>query len=116
MKRISLILMLFAAVSLVGMSQNPQRGQRLESEKIAFYTSKLNLSPEEAQNFWPVYNLYTQKRGMLNKQKNEVLKSINKDLSDKELEEAGDKIIAFGIKEAELAKDYHTEFKKILPP
>ncbi|HUR11269.1 MAG TPA: hypothetical protein VM012_07860 [Flavitalea sp.] len=33
-------------------------GGRLEAYKIAFLTKKLNLSPEEAQRFWPIYNKY----------------------------------------------------------
>ena len=29
---------------------------RVQSEKIAFLTMELNITPEEAQTFWPVYN------------------------------------------------------------
>ncbi len=31
---------------------------RIESQKIAFITQKLDLSPSEAQQFWPIYNEY----------------------------------------------------------
>jgi hypothetical protein len=34
-------------------------GGRLEAYKIAYLTKMLNLSPEEAQRFWPVYNQYS---------------------------------------------------------
>ena len=30
--------------------------ERIDSEKIAFLTKELDLSPQEAQAFWPVYN------------------------------------------------------------
>ena len=30
--------------------------ERVMSEKIAFFTMELNITPEEAQVFWPVYN------------------------------------------------------------
>lgn len=30
--------------------------ERVQSEKIAFLTMELNITPEEAQTFWPVYN------------------------------------------------------------
>ncbi len=33
-------------------------GSRIASLKIAYLTRKLNLSPEEAQRFWPIYNNY----------------------------------------------------------
>jgi hypothetical protein len=39
-------------------------GSRLEALKIAYITKRLDLSTEEAQRFWPVYNQYmTEIRG-----------------------------------------------------
>jgi hypothetical protein len=35
-----------------------QNGNRLEALKIAYITKKMDLSPEEAQKFWPIYNQY----------------------------------------------------------
>lgn len=35
-----------------------EAGSRLEALKVAWLTKKLNLSVEEAQRFWPVYNQY----------------------------------------------------------
>ena len=37
--------------------KKPEAG-RIEALKIAYLTRKLNLSTEEAQKFWPVYNSY----------------------------------------------------------
>ena len=51
------------------------------SEKIAFLTSEMQITPEEAQVFWPVYN-------QIWKEKDEVMKKIFK--SFRELEEALD--------------------------
>lgn len=35
-----------------------QNKERIEAQKVAFITSKLNLSSAEAEKFWPVYNDY----------------------------------------------------------
>ncbi len=35
-----------------------EKWKQIESAKIAFFTTELDLSPEEAQVFWPVYNQY----------------------------------------------------------
>ena len=43
--------------------------EKIRSEKIAFITSELNLTPEEAQVFWPVYN-------QISKEKNEAQKAV----------------------------------------
>src|SRR3954471_13243532 len=34
----------------------PQQGEKIEALRIAFISQRLNLTPEEAQKFWPVYN------------------------------------------------------------
>ena len=56
MKRF-LLLILFAFSFLIGVAQN---GNRLEALKIAYITKRLDLSPEEAQKFWPIYNQYAE--------------------------------------------------------
>lgn len=56
MKRIllSLVFILFAAKALV----YSQGGERIEALRIAFITKQLQLTPQEAEKFWPVYNNY----------------------------------------------------------
>jgi Skp family chaperone for outer membrane proteins len=56
MKRL-LLLVSFVFSFLIGMAQN---GNRLEALKIAYITKRLDLSPEEAQKFWPIYNQYAE--------------------------------------------------------
>ena len=54
---------MFLGVTTVTFAQDDgddaqKNGGRIEALKIAFLTKKLNLSTEEAQKFWPVYNKY----------------------------------------------------------
>ncbi len=59
MKRIFTLLIAICISSLPLLAQNDNReAGRLEAFKIAYLTKKLNLSPEEAQRFWPLYNRY----------------------------------------------------------
>ncbi len=51
------LIILFFGLSAVA-QQTPQP-QRLEALKIAYITRKLDLTPEEAQRFWPIYNQYS---------------------------------------------------------
>lgn len=57
MKQFLLIFCLFLGVGMVSYAQDNDGG-RIQALKIAYLTKKLNLSPEEAQKFWPVYNKY----------------------------------------------------------
>ena len=60
MKKYLLIIALFLGFTIAGMSQDDDKkdGGRIEALKIAYLTRKLNLTTEEAQKFWPVYNKY----------------------------------------------------------
>ncbi len=95
MKRLLLILFFLITVFL-GVSQN---GNRLEALKIAYITNKLNLSPEEAQKFWPVYNLYSAEMKIV--QQN----AVRNNTSELELDEAS----------LNIRKKYNAQFAQVLP-
>jgi hypothetical protein len=56
MKRL-LLLASFVFAILISVAQN---GKNLAALKIAYITKRLDLSPEEAQKFWPYYNQYSE--------------------------------------------------------
>lgn len=61
MKRILLIMTFALSLIAPAMAQQDDpkdAASRVQALKIAYLTKKLNLSPEEAQRFWPVYNKY----------------------------------------------------------
>src|ERR1035438_10239486 len=60
MKRYLLILFLIMGHIAILKAQEPNdpRVEKVQSLKIAFITQKLQLTPEEAQRFWPVYDQY----------------------------------------------------------
>jgi Skp family chaperone for outer membrane proteins len=53
-------LLLFVCFVITICISSAQNGNRLEALKIAYITKRLDLSPEEAQKFWPVYNQYAE--------------------------------------------------------
>ena len=59
MKR-TLLLPLLLLMLNAALAQPPDRGRReeLESLRIAFISKQLELTPGEAEKFWPVYNAY----------------------------------------------------------
>ena len=61
MKHLILIVILSVSSFTYASAQNNNREQRTEKVqalKIAFITQKLELTSDEAQRFWPVYNRY----------------------------------------------------------
>mgnify|MGYP001156991260 CR=1 FL=1 len=95
--------------------------EQIESQKIAFISTELDLSPEEAQVFWPVYNQYSKELKTFHDNRREGPKKINKnlsDLSDAELEKILDDMIDgfanMQMQEIKIKRKYHIEFKKVL--
>jgi hypothetical protein len=100
------------------LNQNPNL-DKLNAYKIAFFTRKLNLTSQEAEKFWPVYNEYQDKRNGIQIERQIMNRNFNQNelnMSEKELVDAGDKHIALQVQEAALAQEYHKKFKEILAP
>src|SRR4030043_2082544 len=96
MKRrtISLIAILILAPCLTR-AQNPNQ-ERLNAYKIAFFTKRLNLTPGEAEKFWPVYNEFQETKTRIQLERQELNRNFNKNglnMNDREMTEAGDRLI-----------------------
>lgn len=53
-----LIILSLLAFSLQSLGQTPETMKKIEAAKIALITERLNLSPAQAEKFWPVYREY----------------------------------------------------------
>jgi hypothetical protein len=99
--------------------QKPDRSRELiQSHKIAFITDRVELTPEEAQRFWPVFNEYQDKREMVQKEmfKDFDIRDMDVDaLTDEEATEIADNQIIKAQKLLDVQKEYHLQFKAILP-
>lgn len=96
----------------------PKR-EKVEAMKVGFITQKLNLTTEEAQKFWPVYNRFSDE--MEKNRKSFKMKAMEdagnvSNMTDAEAEKALNEMIAFRTAEVEILKKYTIEFKKVLPP
>ena len=94
-----------------------KKRQEINSEKIAYITKELNLTPQEAQVFWPVYNEYQSKMEEEMKAFRDEKKSIDYDkISDKEASALADQQIIQMQKMLDVKKTYHAKFKEVMPP
>lgn len=56
-------LLIFLIIGSNAVAQRPQIDQeKLQSARIAFITTRLDLKPEQAEKFWPIYNQYNDGR------------------------------------------------------
>jgi hypothetical protein len=124
MKKLFLIsnLLFFFLTTLVAQERrggpSPEMFEKIKAEKISFFTSKLDLTPTEAQAFWPVYNELEKKKFEIQRQIHDFERMPEEkyqDLSESEIEKMTNSYISSFELEANLIKEYHQKFLKILP-
>jgi hypothetical protein len=119
MKRVAFILSSIMILSLTpGLAQNPNL-EKLNAYKIAFLTKRIDLTSQEAEKFWPVYNEFQSRKFHLQQERALIGKTVNVNgstMSEKELTDMGDKWIDLEVEEAFLAREFHNKVKTILPP
>ena len=126
MKNRFLTVLLSATVILLASSINvsAQFGNKddwkewMQSEKIAFLTMEIGLTPDEAQKFWPIYNMVSDD---MDKAMHEVFssymeleKALNEEKSDKEISKYLERYLDALEKQNEIRDDSVEEYRKIL--
>ncbi len=107
---IALFLVSFSTLAQPANKPQPRK-EKIEQLKIAFITKELDLTAEEAEKFWPVYNEMTaalKKEKKARREKNTALKANFETLTDAEIEKKAIEILDSEIAEAKLKKE-HTE-------
>jgi len=114
----STLLMLFLSLQLLAQPGNGDKKEKIAAAKIAFITKELNLTPQEAQVFWPVYNQFQNETEELNKKrKSELMNAKNNidAMSDADVAKVIDNEFGYQQQELDVRKKYNEEFKKVLP-
>jgi hypothetical protein len=119
MKRKIVVFTIFAAFCTMNLTAQNANRQRLDAYKIAFFTKRLNLTSQEAEKFWPVYNEYQDAKNKIQLERQEINRNFNQNelnMNDRELTDAGDRFIGLQVREAALAQEFHNKIKTVLSP
>ena len=113
MKKITFFLVSFAFMSTAFSQQIREKmEEKVKIQRIAFITQRLSLTETEAQQFWPIFNEYTDKLQQIRKQPKQE-KPFD-ELADADVE----KMIAAQFdresRELDLKKEYFQKLKKAL--
>ncbi len=84
LKNVLIIVLALIYSSSFAQSEGKKHNKKkeIEAKKIAYITEKLNLSPDEAQKFWPIYNTYQSELRAISKERRSAIKG--EDLSENE--------------------------------
>jgi Spy/CpxP family protein refolding chaperone len=113
----------FAIISASSAFAQPNKQnwhEKMMSEKIGYLTSELELTPEEAQAFWPVYNKIAEKNREQNMAVGKAYKALTQALkegtaSDKEIDRLLDEYLAAKQAQKENGKNDVAQYRKVLP-
>ena len=97
------IVLFFISFSKSSFSQN----EKVESLRVAFITEQLQLTPEESQKFWPVYNQY---RGELKS----LRQAYRLDVASEDDSQLADKKFEFEQKKLDLMKKYRPQIEQVV--
>jgi hypothetical protein len=98
------------------LAQPGGRLNQLDNARIAFITSRLTLSQDQAQRFWPVYNEFTAKRRELNRTARQLRLATtnNAALTDAQLRDNFTQDFGIRQQQLNLDKDYFERAQKVL--
>ena len=112
MKSFTRLLVLFFGLllTLPAAAQNQDR-QKIESAKIGLITNRLNLTTEQAPQFWPVYNEYSDRRRDISRQ----LRKSGKPGGNEAISELNESV-ELKQKLVDLEKEYNAKFLRVITP
>ncbi len=102
----TILIALLLCLSLIANAQQDE--SRIENLKKEYITKELQLTPQEAEAFFPLYNEYTQKL-------KEARKSLRKEMKTQPGETSVDKIMDKEQDVVDLRKEYWAKFQKVIP-
>lgn len=111
-------LLTITLLSINGNAQFKHKGrEKIRAYKIAFLTDKLDLSPKQAEKFWPVYNAYDKKMTELHhKRRIGIRKQIGNpnNLEEKLAKKLVEEILLLEEERLKTKRDFFNKTKSIL--
>jgi len=109
MKRLLSLLLLLCVVMATGLAQEGKRDRnaRVEAMRSAYITEQLDLTVEESQKFWPIFNEYEAERKKIKKSF-----SVRKDIDEMTEQEASDFVEQSLVRDQQMLDLKRTYFEK----
>jgi hypothetical protein len=109
------VLIISALVSVIAQPgpMSSDARERIESQRIAFITQRMRLTPDEATKFWPVYNEY---RDALKDMRDDFERPDLENISDEEASKLIDRHLLQEQKKLELKRTLLTKLRGIVSP
>jgi Spy/CpxP family protein refolding chaperone len=91
--------------------------QKIESAKIGYITNRLNLTTDQAPQFWPIYNEYNSRKQDLNRKIRQLnTQSLKQGVAEQDVLRNLNQSNDAKQKIADLDQEYQPKFLKVISP
>jgi len=106
-----LVTMLSITAGYAQQTSDAELAEKIRAAQIAYLSQKLDLTPDEAQKFWPLYNQYTKEvETLIAERQRRGIKPVDKPNVPKDDNELG-----YERRMLDIKTHYNKEFQKVLP-
>ncbi len=115
MKRIAPLIMLLLLAANLLHAQTTE--EKIKAARIGLITQRLNLTPEQAQRFWPIFNEFDAKKQGLNRELEQARSGYNfSNMSDQKANELIELSLQRKADELALEKEYLNKLRDVVTP
>ncbi len=109
----------FTAIAQSDSREHEAKWEKYRAEKVAFLTTSLELTPYEAQKFWPLYNELEKERWEAQKLRKELEEKVleaKNTMPDNKIKQLTREFAGSMKREADVMMIYNEKFLEVLPP
>lgn len=114
MKNLFIVLLTLGVCGQMFAQRPPKHAkEKIQAVKIAVFTEELELTPKEAEKFWPLFNEYEGKLRTIDREIRKMSAELETK-SDKEIEAVMEKRFKLQEEKINLEREYYEKFKKVI--
>jgi len=114
--KVQIVLLISILLLCVSVQSEAQSGyQNITEQRIVYLSSKLSLTAEESQKFWPLFREYHKKREVSSVKRKSLNVPYHR-LTQEESLRIINEYIEVKVQQALLLEEFHKKYLEVLPP
>ena len=107
-------LLTFSVSDSYGQRRNEEEIRKIQDAKIAIITNRVNLTPEQSKDFWPIYNEFSAKKRDMHRSMRQLIGNKGEGASDDQAMNNLKEVQELKQKQLELEKEYQARFLTVI--
>ncbi len=104
----------FSGSASYAQRHNEEEIRKIQDAKIAIITNRVNLTPEQSKDFWPIYNEFSEKKRDMHRSMRQLIGGKGEGASDDQAMNNLKEVQELKQKQLELEKQYQARFLTVI--